>query len=125
MLWDNPEKTKLRIVVNGQHYVLTVWGDWHDEQAKGRAKRAGVDLATFHRVIILGRGANPSQGGYLVRGHSAKDDYGRWLGFTRRRDGKMQMSMSGSPEGYTFGKDAFLPPEEDRPLAPAQPPVQE
>lgn len=113
-VWTDATKSKLCVVFAGQPYELKVYGDWHDEQAKGRAKRAGVDLSTFQRSIILNRGCNPSQGGYFVRGHTAKDDYGRWLGFERRRDGKMQMGRSGNPEGYIFGKDAFLPPDEDR-----------
>lgn len=110
--WLDPEQSKAEFTANGELTTLKVYSKWDDAHALQRAKRAGVDLATVIRVVLLVRGIGG--GGYLVRAHAAQSQYGTWLGFSLRRDSKMQMSRSGSPSGYEFGRDMFLPPEPDR-----------
>lgn len=115
--WLDPEHTKAECDRDGVPTTFKVYSRWDDAHALARARRAEVDLATVIRVVLLVRGMGG--GGYLVRAHAAKSQYGLWLGFALRRDGKMQMSRSGSPTGYEFGRDMFLPPEADRSLSPS------
>lgn len=110
LVWLDSDHKQVRYARGEMVTVVTVYGDWDDEHAQKRAKRAGVDLATLQRVLILQRSTMGN--GYLVRGHVARTQHGTFCGFTRRRDGKMQMSQSGSPSGYTFGRDVFVPPDD-------------
>lgn len=87
---------------------IAVYGNWHDESATKRAKRGKLDLATLKQVLIRVHGVRGTD--YLVRGHVAKDEYNRYWGITARRDGKMQLSLGPSPDGYLEGVTFFAPP---------------
>ncbi len=87
---------------------LKVYGEWDDDKAQKRGKRAALDLTTLRRVLVKVHGTNGND--YLVRGHVALDQYKRWNAITARRDCKMQLHLGSSTTGYVEGESFFHPP---------------